>query len=106
MAIEQENFLATHFYDRVAKLDDQMNVRHLPNTKSAWKKQMMGRMAWPKCGQAKDALRPFFFDPPGDCRYDVRVGCERQMGPVLLERPERKEDEFVGELEFLNFWPG
>ena len=31
-------------------------------------------MAWPKCGQAKDALRPFFFDPPGDLPVGASAG--------------------------------
>jgi hypothetical protein len=46
------------------------------------------------------------FDAPGDGGDDVGVGCKRKMGAMLLERAERKEDDFTRQLEALDLGPG
>src|SRR3954471_3180744 len=95
MPVEEKNFLSAEIDDGTAQFDDQLDIRHLLHAESAWKEEMMRGMAGPERGEAENFFAPFFFDAPRDSSDNVAVRRERQMMPVLLERAERKQDNFV-----------
>jgi len=106
VAIEQENFLAAHLHDRMAELDDHLDVGHLANAERAGEKKVMRGMARPERRQAKDLARSLFLNPERDGSDEVGVGRERQVRAMLFKGAERKKDDFIGRFEPFNFRPG
>src|SRR5579884_721224 len=67
--------------------------------------QVMGGVAGPERGQAKDVARSFRFKSFRDGSHDVGVRGERQMRAMLFKRAEREQHNFVRELEPFDFGP-
>src|ERR1035437_9671406 len=96
MAVEQKDLLRPQLHDGTAQLDYQLNVRHLAHTERAGKEHMMSRVGRPQGWEAEHLGGALSFNPVCHCCHDVRVGGQGQVGPMLFEGAERKENDFGG----------
>src|SRR5258706_897000 len=97
VAIEQKDLLPAHLLNGMAKFNDELDVRHLPDAQRSREKQVVRRMPRPQCRQAKDFIGSFLLEPPRDGGNDVRVGGEWQMRAMLVAGANREELAFPGQ---------
>src|SRR3954469_12476785 len=85
VTIEEENLSRAELNYRMAQLNDDLNIRHLPHAECARKKEVMGRVPRPERRQTQDLPGTLLFEAARDSGDDVRVRREGQMMAVLFE---------------------